>query len=371
MPRKKSRPDHDKESARLDKRPVSLKDLAAHLGLSPSTLSLVLNDSPAAHSIPQATKDRIFAAARGLNYRPHFLARSLRTQRSHTLGVLVPEISGGYTAEVMSGIEEHLLKAGYFYIIACHRHKPELLDGYPKLFVDRCVEGLIAVDTPCRAEMPLPVASVSGHDDVKGVTNVVLNHAMAARLALQHLVELGHRRIAVIKGQTFSSDTQVRWDSIRAAAAGLGITIHPSLVTQLESDSPSPEVGYLATQKLLRSTEPFTALFAFNDVSAIGAIHALQEAGRRVPEEVSVIGFDDVDNAAFYNPSLTTIRQPLRTMGRLAAETLLARISQGADAAFPELVTVEPELIVRQSTARAPHVIAVRPRARKRLGSAL
>jgi len=371
MPRKKSRPDHDKEPARLNKRPVSLKDLAAHLNLSPSTLSLVLNDSPAASSIPQATKDRIFAAARGLNYRPHFLARSLRTQRSHTLGVLVPEISGGYTAEVMSGIEEHLLKAGYFYIIACHRHKPELLEGYPKLFVDRCVEGIIAVDTPCRTEMALPLASISGHDDVKGVTNVVLNHARAAYLALQHLVELGHRRIAVIKGQTFSSDTQVRWDSIRSAALKLGIRIHPSLVSQLESDSPSPEVGYLATQKLLRSSEPFTALFAFNDVSAIGAIHALQKAGRRVPEEVSVIGFDDVDNAAFYNPSLTTIRQPLRKMGRLAAETLLARIAQGAAAAFPEIVTVEPELIVRQSTARAPYVLAVPPRARKRLGSGL
>src|SRR5438309_610448 len=109
MPRKKSRPDQDKAAARLDRRPVSLKELAAHLDLSPSTLSLVLNDSPAASSIPQSTKDRIFAAARGLNYRPHFLARSLRTQRSHTLGVLVPEISGGYTAEVMSGIEEHLL----------------------------------------------------------------------------------------------------------------------------------------------------------------------------------------------------------------------------------------------------------------------
>ncbi|HKQ09055.1 MAG TPA: LacI family DNA-binding transcriptional regulator [Blastocatellia bacterium] len=370
MPRKR-RPDAGKTHAPPDKRPVSLKELAAHLGLSPSTLSLVLNERPAASAIPQATRDRIFAAARGLNYRPHFMARSLRMQRSHTLGVLVPEISGGYTAEVMSGIEEHLLKAGYFTIIACHRHKPELLDGYPKLFVDRCVEGMIAVDTPCRAEMPLPVASVSGHDDVRGVTNIVLNHATAARLALRHLYDLGHRRIAVIKGQTFSSDTQVRWGSIRAAARALGITIPASLVAQLESDSPSPGVGYVAVQKLLRSSEPFTALFAFNDVSAIGAIHALQEAGRRVPEEVSVVGFDDVDNAAFYNPALTTIRQPLREMGRLAAETLLARINQGAGAAFPELVMVEPELIVRQSTTRAAHVIAVRPRARKRLGAGM
>jgi LacI family transcriptional regulator len=356
MPRKKKDAATPQDRAELEHRPISLKELAAHLGLSPSTLSLVLNHSPVANSIPQSTKDRIFAAARGLNYRPHFMARSLRMQRSHTLGVLVPEISGGYTADVMSGIEEYLLQTGYFCIIACHRHKPELLDGYPKLFMERCVEGLITVDTPCRADIALPAVSVSGHEDVKGVTNIVLNHEMAARLALQHLFDLGHRRIAVIKGQTFSSDTGVRWESIRRVARELNLIIHPSLISQLESDSPSPEVGYVATQKLLASSEPFTALFAFNDVSAIGAIHALQEAGRRVPDEVSVVGFDDVDNAAFYNPSLTTIRQPLREMGRLAAETLLARIAKGPDATFPELVTVEPELIIRQSTARAPLV---------------
>ena len=169
----------------------------------------------------------------------------------------------------------------------------------------------------------------------------------------------------MIKGQTFSSDTKVRWESICSVAQELGLTIHPSLVSQLESDSPSPEVGYLATQKLLQSSEPFTALFAFNDVSAIGAIHALQGVGLKVPDEVSVVGFDDVDNAAFYNPSLTTIRQPLRKMGWLAAETLLARIAQGANATFPELVTVEPELIIRQSTSHAPEVATLSSRARK------
>ncbi|HKG23646.1 MAG TPA: LacI family DNA-binding transcriptional regulator [Blastocatellia bacterium] len=351
MSRKKGDGLKDGEGENISKRPVSLKELAAHVGLSPSTLSLVLNESPAADSIPQVTKDRIFEAARGLNYRPHFLARSLRTQRTHTLGVLVPEISGGYTSEVMNGIEEHLLKEGYFYILACHRHKPELLDEYPRLFRDRCVEGIIAVDTKCSRRMPLPVASVSGHEDIEGVTNIVLNHPRAADLALEHLIGLGHRRIAFIKGQPFSSDTRVRWDSIREKARQSHIAVRPSLVTQLEGDSPSPEVGYLAAKRLLAASEPFTALFAFNDISAIGAIRAFQEAGRRVPEDISVIGFDDVDSAAFHNPALTTIRQPLWQMGRLAAETLLQRIADGPGSPYPELVTVEPELVVRQSTA--------------------
>lgn len=348
MPRKKRTGNGAELNA--GNRPVSLKELAAHLDLSPTTLSLVLNDAPAASAIPQQTKDRIFEAARGFNYRPNFIARSLRAQRSYTLGVLVPELSDGYSAMVLSGVEDYLLQEGYFYIVASHRHKPKLLDLYPDLLLERSVEGLIAVDTPQRHRPLLPVVSVSGHDDVEGVTNIALNHERAAMLGLKCLFDLGHRRVAVIKGQDFSSDTQVRWNSIRDAARQLSIPIDPALVAQMEGDSPSPEVGYIAAKKLLSSDRPFTALFAFNDISAIGAIRALREAGLRVPEEVSVIGFDDVHAAAFHNPALTTIRQPLWQMGKLAAETLLQRIAS-PDPAFPRMLQVEPELVIRQSTA--------------------
>jgi LacI family transcriptional regulator len=330
-----------------------LKELAAHLNLSPTTLSLVLNESAAASAIPQETKDRIFEAARKFNYRPNFIARSLRAQRTYTIGVLVPELSDGYSAMVLSGVEDHLLQEGYFYFVASHRHRAELLERYPQFFLDRSVEGLIAVDTPQRHALPLPVVSVSGHHDVEGMTNIVLDHELAARLAISHLVELGHRRIALIKGQEFSSDTEVRSRRIIEAAARLKVPIHASLTAQLEGDSPSPETGYVAAKRLLGAGKPFTALFAFNDISAIGAIRALGEAGLGVPEDVSVIGFDDVHAAAFHNPALTTIRQPLHQMGKLAAKQLLERIANGPDASFPEIVTVEPELVVRQSTARA------------------
>jgi DNA-binding LacI/PurR family transcriptional regulator len=334
-------------------RPVSLKDLAAHLDLSTATLSIVLNASAAAAAIPQETKDRIFEAARKFNYRPNFIARSLKAQRTYTLGVMVPELSIGYAAMVLSGIEDQLLQEGYFYFVASHRHRNELIERYPQLFLERCVEGLIAVDTPRRHPSTLPVVSVSGYDDTPGVTNIVLNHRRAAELALEHLIGLGHRSIAVIKGQSFSTDTDVRWDSIRDLALELNTPIDPMLVVQLEGDSPSPETGYEATKKLLSGGACFTAVFAFNDVSAIGAIHALQEAGLRVPEDVSVIGFDDVHAAAFHNPALTTIRQPLYQMGNLAAQHLLKRIANGAQAPYPELVTVEPELVIRQSTRTA------------------
>src|ERR1700704_3858390 len=150
-------------------RSVSFKFLAEHLGLSPATVSLVINRSPAAKSIPHRTQERIRQAARELNYRPNFMARSLRSQRSFTIGVVVPEISEGYAALVMSGVEDHLLQEGYFYFVVSHRHRRDLIEEYPRLLQQRAVEGLIAVDTACPSGLRIPVVAVSGHRDVSGV----------------------------------------------------------------------------------------------------------------------------------------------------------------------------------------------------------
>lgn len=334
------------------KGPISLKELAVHLGLSPTTLSWVLNDAPAASSIPQETKDRIHAAAREFNYRPNYLARSLRVQKTNTIGVIVPELSDGYSAMVLNGVESALASAEYLYLTGSHLHKKDLLEKLPQLLIERQVEGIIAVDTPIRFEPMLPVINVSGHDAIPGVTNVILNHQHAAELGIGHLYNLGHRRIAVIKGQEFSSDSNIRLETIRGAAAKRGIPIDPKLTVQLLGDSPSPEVGYSAVKSLLASGEDFSAVFAFNDISAIGAIRALTEMGLRVPEDVSVLGFDDIYAAAFHNPALTTIRQPLFEMGSIAAKFLLERVANGSDGDVPQEVSVEPTIIVRQSTAR-------------------
>jgi len=341
-------------SGRTSAPTVSLKSLAEHLQLSPATVSLVINRSPASKSIPQRTQERIRAAARELNYYPNFVARSLRAQRSFTIGVVVPEISEGYAALVMSGIEDHLLQEGYFYLVVSHRHRSDLIEEYPRLLQQRSVEGLIAVDTSCQEVLPIPTVTVSGHRELLGVTNIVLNHDRAARLAIEHLVHLGHGKVAFIKGQAFSSDTEVRWTSVRRAAAEMNLAINDRLVGQLEGESSSPELGYEVTRRLLATGEPFTALFAFNDISAIGSFRALRESGRRIPEDVSVVGFDDIQSAAFQHPSLTTVRQPLRQMGVIAAETVLRRINAMEKSPYPKAIIIEPELIVRASTAKAP-----------------
>ena len=328
--------------------------IAEHLGLSVAAISRVLNGAPAAKSIPKATQDRIFRAAEELNYRPNVLARSLRRGRSLVVGVLVPEISEGYATAVLAGIEQGLLQAGYFYFLISHHHREELIGRSQTMMVDRAVDGLIAVDTPLRQHPALPTITVSCPDEHEGLTNIVLNHRRAAELAIDYLAGLGHREIAVIKGQAFSSDTEPRWQAIRQAALRAHLTLDPKLVAQLDGDATGHEPGYFATQRLLASNARFTAIFAFNDVSAIGAVRALRETGLRVPQDVSVVGFDDVQSAAFQNPGLTTVRQPLRTMGMLAAEAVVRQIAAPAEHPPAKQIVVDPELVVRDSTCPPP-----------------
>jgi len=326
---------------------TSLKKLAEHLGLNPATVSVVLNDVPG-RTIPQATRDRIKAAAKELNYRPSLLARSLRNRRTLSIGILVPELGDGYHTQVMSGIGDHLMDAGYFYFTAHHRHRRNLVEEYSQMLLGRGAEALIAIDTLLEHSFPVPVVAVAGHRPIDGVTNVVLDHRFAAELALTHLHSLGHRRIAFMRGQPFSSDSDERWRSIVMVARELGIAIRSELTVQLDRDVSSPELGYPVIQHLLANRQQFTAVVAFNDMSAIGAIRALQDSGMKVPADVSVIGFDDINAAAFNNPRLTTIRQPLANMGRMAAQCVLNRI-HGSER-FRKQIVVEPELVVREST---------------------
>ena len=331
-------------------KPAALKDVAAYLGLAPATVSLVMNASPVAETISKDTKERIFAAARKLGYRPNFLARCLRARRSFTIGVLIPEVSEGYNATVLSGIEDHLLQEGYFYFVASHRFQPDLIEEYPEMFLYRSVDGLIVVNAPWHRELPVPVVTISMHHKVKGTTSIVLDHRRAAELALGHLAELGHTKIAFIKGPSFTQDTEGRWKALLKMAAEMGITVSPKLVVHMEENLPTSELGYRITHKLLSGGAPFTALVAFNDISAIGAIRAIHERGLRVPDNVSVIGFDDIQSAAYQHPGLTTVRQPLREMGRMAAEIVLRGIGTQNNREVKEVV-VEPELMVRGTTA--------------------
>ena len=331
---------------------VTLKTIAEHLGLTPGTVSAALNDSPAARSIPQHTKSRIIEAARALNYRPNFFARTLRLRRTYTIGVIAEEIGDAYGAMIISGIEEYLRKNDYFFLTVIHRHDRKLLQTYAQMLLTRGVEGFITTDTSLTEKLALPTVAVAGHANMQGVTNIVLDHKRAARLALEHLKQLGHHEIAFIRGQTVSSDSAVRWAAICEVAEELGIRIRPELTIQLEGRDSTPAIGYPFAKELLARKVPFTALFAYNDISAIGSLWAFREAGLRVPEDISIVGFDDIPGATYANPGLTTVRQPLIRMGQIAAQTVVDLIEERGEY-VPE-IAIEPEFVVRESTGPAP-----------------
>src|SRR5580704_9949670 len=194
---------------------VNLRMLADHLGLSQTTVSLVLNNSPNARSIPPETRKRVEEAAERLDYRPNYFARSLRQSRSMSVGVLAPDLSEGYFTRVMSGVVEELTRAHYFYFTACHDWRKELIEQYPRMLVERAVDGFLLLNTPAdQIEVPVPVVAISAHSAVQNVTNIVLDHHKAVESALVHLYDLGHRRIAFMRGPQAIPDSEYRWESI-------------------------------------------------------------------------------------------------------------------------------------------------------------
>ena len=336
--------------------------LAEHLELSQTTVSLVLNNSPSAKSIPPETRQRVMEAAQRLNYRPNYFARSLRQSKSMSVGVLAPDLSEGYFTRVMSGVVQELTAAHYFYFTACHDWREDLIEQYPRMLVERAVDGFLLLNTPAESiQVPVPVVAISAHSPAENVTNIVLDHHAAVEQALKHLYELGHRRIAFMRGPTAIPDSEFRWEAIQQVAGEMGLAIDPSCVIRIDAEGWSmksghhpmaPEIGYKPMKALLAKHCDFTAIFCFNDIAAIGAIRALKDSGLSVPQDVSVVGFDDIQSAAYSTPSLTTVRQPLMEMGKKGAQVLLERIAD-REKGFPAEVTMEPELVVRESTTAA------------------
>lgn len=336
-------------SALRKDRPVSLKMLAEHLDLSPATVSFVLNDAPN-RSIPEATRERVRAAAREFNYQPSMVARLLQGKRSQTIGILLPELGDGYHSQVLAGAADVFMREGYFFFTAHHRHRKDLVEQYPRLLQQRGVEGILAIDSHLEEAPAGPTVTVAGHTSLPEVTNIVLDHDLAAELALGYLVREGHRKMVFMRGPGLSSDTDSRWRSVVRTAKDLKVPMPGSHVLTLEEFLNTPELSYPGVRHMLNQHRDFSAVLSFNDVSAIGAIRALHDAGLRVPQDVSVIGFDDLTVASYFVPSLTTVRQPLHEMGGTAA-TLLLRKIRGEQTGL--LVKIKPELIVRESSGPA------------------
>jgi DNA-binding LacI/PurR family transcriptional regulator len=328
-----------------------LKEIAAYLGLSAASVSMVINDVPLAQALTPETRARVLAAAKLFNYRPNLVARALSKKESRTVGVIAPESSDGYYTRVMRGIEDALLEGGYLYFTVSHLSRENLIREYPMLLRQRAVDGLIFLNTQILASPGVPAVSISYPSSEPGITSIVVDQQVGTRLAMQHLHGLGHKRILLMKGQSSCLESAERWRLLLEAAKEFRIDVIPELLLEMDHNQLSPELAFEKVSQLIACGAQFTAVCAFNDTSAIGAIRALFDVGIACPRDVSVVGFDDIGVAGFYTPRLTTVRQPLEEMGRRAVEALIARI-RAPSKHHPAKVVLQPELIVRESTQR-------------------
>jgi DNA-binding LacI/PurR family transcriptional regulator len=347
---------------------VTIRDVARKSGFSPTTVSIVLSNAPLARYIPAETKQRIETAAKRLGYRPNSFARALRSRRSHAVGVMVFDMTDPYCTLILRGIENSLYQASYLPILTDVHNERSRFERYLEMLLDRRVEALIVLanwlflDINLLADLEksrIPTVMIGRELRPQTISSVVVDNELGARMALDHLYSLGHRKIAVIRGPKMLTDSAPRWKGVRHFAHAAGLELDPDLIVDLP-ESPhalsSFEGGYQLTEELLSRKRAFTAIVAFDDMTAYGAIRALSRAGIKVAEQCSVIGFDDVTPSALYSPALTTIRQPMEAMGALGATLVLEGINATLEKKEFEPVhhKLPPELVVRESTSKLP-----------------
>jgi LacI family transcriptional regulator len=338
---------------------VTITDIARETGLSVATVSMVLNKT--ARRIPLETQQRVESEARRLGYSPNLQARSLRSRRTLNIGVMIFDITDPYCTMILRGIEDSLHQAGYMPVLTDLQNDSNRLSQCTQMLTGRRVEGLIAILNPMYSEsvilqavgqFTVPKVLIGRRMRDDAFASVTVDNETGTRLALQHLYDLGHREIAFVKGPAAMSDSAPRWKGITNFAREVGLRIRNELVLEIRGNNSSYEEGIEVTRALLASTRPFTALLAFDDLTAFAAIGVLSGAGRSVPSSCSVVGFDDIPGAAYYNPPLTTVRQHLQDQGSLGAEMMKSLLSADAErdnGSWHRVVA--PRLIVRSSTA--------------------
>jgi DNA-binding LacI/PurR family transcriptional regulator len=341
---------------------VTLLDVARQSGYSASTVSIVLNEAPLAKQLRSDTRRRIREVAARLGYRPHVFARSLRNQRSNTIGVVVFDLSDPFCTLILRGIDKRLQPTNYLPVVMDAHNDRNRFGRYLEMLIDRRVEGLIVVANWLFVRIDalkglvkrrLPAVVVGRDFHRLGIRSILVDNEVGGYLALKHLYELGHRNIAFILGPKQLADTSRRWAGMQRFAKAAGLKIRSSLVMEMTGSS-DPLSGFTAgaelTSQLLRAKNGFTAIAAFDDMTAFGAIRALSENGHRVPADCSVVGFDDIPMATLASPSLTTIRQPMLEMGTFASEAIWNILTSAAAEPQNNPQLVEPTLEVRQST---------------------
>lgn len=331
---------------------ATIKDVALHAGVSITTVSHVLNDT---RHVSEQGRERVQTAIRALGYVPSAVARSLKSNTTSTLGMLIPNSSNPYFAEIVRIVEDRCFAAGYTLILCNTDDEPHRQSVYLKVLAERRIDGLIVVSTGDDDSLVtqlrglrLPIVLVDREIADPTCDLVETAHMQGGLLAVRHLLSLGHRRIACIGGPAGVMPSEQRIEGWRMALAETGAA--PGVTTLLWRGGFTSQGGYEAMHAILRTDQPPSAVFACNDLMAIGALRAAHETGVRVPDELSIVGFDDIELSGYTSPPLTTVAQPKDHIGALAVDMLLERVSRRRQE--PRKVVLQPELRVRASTAR-------------------
>jgi len=344
---------------------VTLLDIARDSGFSVSTVSIVLSEAPLSQKVAASTREHIRTIAQQLGYHPDAYARSLRRRSTQTIGVLVFDLSDPFCIPIIRGIQIGLLSAGYLPLMVDAQAQRKLFDSSLQMILERRADGVIVIASWVFEETNLlgdvkknhvPIVIVGRDLTAYGINSIMVDNEAGGALAASHLRELGHRRIAVIRGPREMCDSEPRWAGIRKVAMEDGLELDPKLVFELPGLT-DPASGFKGgvrfAKKMMASGRPFTAVIAFDDLTALGVVRGLTGAGLRIPDDCSVMGFDDVLPAEVATPAMTTIRQPLKDMGLEAANRVLQAVKRGegrGDKA--RLHKPSPGLIIRMSTAR-------------------
>lgn len=327
---------------------VSIKDIAKAAGVSHSTVSRALRHSPL---ISEETGDRIRRLAAEMGYVPSAIARGLVTQSTRTIGLVVTTIADPFVAEIVRGVEEVALDHGYSVFLCNSNAQPQREIAAVRILRENRVDGVIVTSSrvgnlylPMLEEMKVPIVLINNQRAGQYVWSVATDNVHGGCLATEYLIELGHRRIGYLGGSPEVSSNRDRLRGYRQALKAHGIRYDPQLVTK---GNGRMEGGQRGVEQLLSLSEPPTAVFCYNDMTAIGALRALREAKLQVPQDMSVIGFDDIALAAYVEPPLTTIAQAKHEMGQLAMRMLLQLLSEEKQDVHN--IVLQGKLIVRAS----------------------
>jgi LacI family transcriptional regulator len=329
---------------------ITINQVAREAGVSIQTVSRVINHR---YDVSAETRQRVQEAIQRLGYQPNAIARGLASRRSRTLGLITYDFNDYSFTQVVTGAEAEAHQHDYFFMLGNASCDPSDEPKYLRLLSERHVEGVLFARQGCQGDMDhlanlqesgVPVVTTGYHQLGIPYAMVDVNNQDGGRKATECLIQNGHTRIASITGPLSSQSAADRDRGYRIALESTGIGHDPQLVAEGDYSHRS---GFLAMQQILSSACPFTALFAHNDRMAIGAISALRKAGLRVPEDVSVVGYDDIPEAEFANPSLTTVRQPMVAVGAAAARLLIKMVEDPE--LTPEQVLFETELVWRSS----------------------